>query len=327
MREGARATRPDHSSQWRSSVYHPGMSPGFRHMVLGSFWFSVMSLLVKLAGRTLPTLELVLVRGVLTLALSAAIVGRAGFAPFGTRATRPLLLARGAIGTIALSCFYLSIVHLPLAEASVIQYTNPVFTALLAAAVLRERIGWREVLGVLAGLAGVVLIARPAALFGGTTRLDPHWLGIALLGAFCSATAYVVIRAIGAREHAQVVVLWLPMLTVPLTAPFAIAQWRWPTVREWPLLLAVGVTTQLGQLELTKGLQREKAGRATAIGYVQIVFSALWGALVFKERPGVWTLAGASVILGSTLLVAATSGRASPRRASIELPEPAPADG
>lgn len=303
------------------------MSPGFRHMVMGSFWFSVMSLLVKLAGRDLPTMEVVLVRGLLTLALSAAIVRRAGFAPFGNRTTRPLLLARGVIGSIALSCFYASIVHLPLAEASVIQYTNPIFTAVLAAAVLRERIGWREVAGVLAGLAGVILIARPAALFGGATRLDPRWLAVALAGAFCSATAYVIIRAIGAREHPQVVVLWLPMLTVPMTAPFALADWRWPSPREALLLLAIGLTTQLGQLELTRGLQREKAGRATAIGYVQIVFSAVWGALVFGERPGLWTWAGAAVILGSALTIAASRRVAASRRASIELPEPAPADG
>lgn len=293
-------------------------------MVLGSFWFSVMSLLVKLAGRGLPSMEVVLFRGLLTLGLSAAIVWRAGFAPFGTRATRPLLLARGVVGSVALSCFYTSIVHLPLAEASVIQYTNPVFTAVLAAALLRERIGWREVAGVVAGLVGVILIARPAALFGGATRLDPHYTAIALLGAFCSATAYVVIRAIGKREHPQVVVLWLPMLTVPLSAPFAFDAWRWPTAREWLVLLAVGVTTQLGQLELTKGLQREKAGRATAIGYVQIVFAATWGVLFFGERPALWTLLGAAVILGSTLMIAAS--RKPARREELELPEPAPAD-
>lgn len=294
-------------------------------MVLGSFWFSVMSLLVKLAGRGLPTMEVVLFRGVLTLAMSAIIVGRAGYRPFGSRATRPLLLARGLIGSVALSCFYTSIVHLPLAESSVIQYTNPIFTALIAALALGERLGWREALGVLAGLLGVVLIARPAALFGGATRLDPHYTAIALLGALCSASAYVVIRALGKREHAQVVVLWLPMLTIPLAAPFALDAWRWPTGWQWPLLLAVGIATQLGQLELTKGLQLEKAGKATAIGYVQIVFSAVWGVLVFHEHPSAWTIAGAATILGSTVLVAATR-RPSPGEGLV-MPEGAAADG
>lgn len=296
-------------------------------MVLGSFWFSVMSLLVKLAGRGLPAMEVVLFRGLLTLALSIAIVRRAGYAPFGSRATRPLLFLRGFIGTVALSSFYTSVVHLPLAEASVIQYTNPIFTALLAGAILRERTGWRDIVGVVAGLAGVVLIARPAALFGGATRLDPHYLAIALFGALCSAAAYVTIRAIGHREHPQVVVLWLPMLTVPMSLPLAAAGWRWPSGIEWLLLAAIGVTTQLGQLELTRGLQAEKAGRATAIGYVQIVFAAAWGALVFGERPGVWTVAGASVILASTLLVATHRVRrpsgAEPR---VAVPEAAPAD-
>jgi drug/metabolite transporter (DMT)-like permease len=296
-------------------------------MVLGSFWFSVMSLLVKLAGRGLPAMEVVLFRGLLTLALSAAIVRRAGYAPFGTRATRPLLFLRGLVGTIALSCFYTSLVHLPLAEASVIQYTNPIFTALLAGLILRERTGWRDLVGVVAGLAGVVLIARPASLFGGATRLDPHYLALALFGALCSAGAYVTIRAIGHREHPQVVVLWLPMLTVPMSLPLAARGWRLPSGGEWLLLAGIGLTTQLGQLELTRGLQAEKAGRATAIGYVQIVFAAVWGMLVFGERPGAWTLAGASVILASTLLVATRRTRQSgPTGAPVAVPEAAPAD-
>ena len=280
------------------------MTSGVRHMMLGSFWFSIMSLLVKLAGSSMPAMQVVLFRGLITLALSAALVARAGYHPWGTRDTRRLLLVRGAVGTIALSCFYASVVHLPLAEASVVQYTNPIFTAILASLLLGERTGWRERIAVVAGLVGVALIARPALLFGGESRLPLGHLGIALLGAVCSAGAYVTIRAIGRREHPQVVVLWLPMLTVPMTLPLAVRAWHWPTLPQWLLLAAVGVTTQLGQLSLTKGLQRERAGRATAIGYLQIVFAATWGALVFGERPDAWTVAGGAVVLASTLLVA-----------------------
>ena len=289
-------------------------------MILGSFWFSVMSMLVKLAGRDLPPMQVVLFRGVMTLALSAALVARAGHAPWGTPATRRLLFVRGVAGTIALSCFYASLIHLPLAEASVVQYTNPVFTAILAAVLLGERAGWREVVALVAGLAGVVLIARPAMLFGGVTRLPLGYLAVALFGAFCSASAYVAIRAIGRREHAQVVVLWLPLLTVPMTFPLAVRAWHWPSAPQWLVLAGVGLTTQLGQLSLTKGLQRERAGRATAVGYLQILFAALWGVLAFGERPDAWTLAGGAIILGGTLLVAL---RVTP---PVAAATPAPAD-
>src|SRR5688572_5667916 len=164
------------------------MPAGLRYMAYSAFWFSAMSLLVKIAGARLPSMEIVLVRAVITLMLSYALVRRAKLDPWGNR--KGMLLFRGLLGAAALTCFYFSIVHLPLAEATVIQYTNPVFAALLAAALIRERLGVRELAGVAASMAGVALIARPAFLFGGNSPIDPLHIAIAVAGALFSATAY-----------------------------------------------------------------------------------------------------------------------------------------
>ncbi len=273
-------------------------------MAIGAFWFSIMSLLVKLAGRGgLPSQEIVLVRAVLTLALSWASLRHAGIAPWGTR--RDLLLLRGVLGCFALTCFYFSIVHLPLGEATLIQYTNPVFATLLAALFLGERIGRREVLCLLASLVGVVLVTRPAFLFGGATAaLNVQHVLVAVIGAFCSGAAYVVVRRMGTSEHRLVVVFYLPLVTVPLTIPFAATTWRMPVGWEWLVLFGVGVTTQIAQVHMTRGLQLERAARATATGYLQIVFAGVWGVLLLDERPSAWTIAGAVVVLGSVLAVA-----------------------
>lgn len=276
-------------------------SRGLRYMALGAFWFSVMSLIVKVAGQRLGAMQLVLVRGVLTLLLSVALLRRARLRVWGTGHSLRLLLLRGVLGSVALSCFYWSLVHLPLAEATVIQYTNPVFAALLAAWLLGERLGWREAACIAGGLVGVVLIARPAFLFGGASAISPGAAALALFGAVCSASAYVTVRRLGAREHPLVVVFYLPLLTIPIAAPLALMEWRWPTAWEWLLLLAIGVTTQIAQVYFTRGLQLERAARATAVGYLQIVFAALWGAVVFGELPRTWTVAGAALIVGSTL--------------------------
>jgi len=89
-----------------------------------------------------------------------------------------------------------------------------------------------------------------------------------------------------------------------MTLPFALRDWVWPTALEWPVLVVMGVSTQLAQVCMTRGLQRERAARATAVGYLQVVFAGVWGWLVFGERPGVWGVVGATAIIGSTLWMA-----------------------
>lgn len=275
-------------------------------MAYGAFWFSLMSLFVKVAGQRLPSQQIVLVRGAITLGLSYLLVRRAGVSIWGRN--RRLLLLRGTLGFVALSALYYSLVHLPLAEATIIQYTNPVFTAVLAALLLREHMGAWEVGCVLASLLGVVLVVRPGFVFGGSPDLDTRAVAVGLAGALCSAGAYVTIRKLTA-EHPLVIVFYLPLVTFGGTVPIAAATLVWPTPLEWLVLLAVGVTTQIAQVYLTRGLHLERAGRATAVGYLQVIFATLWGALFFAERPDGWSLAGGALILGSTVLLAHRSRR------------------
>ena len=288
-----------------------GSSPGLRYMAYSAFWFSIMSLLVKLAGQRLPSMQIVFVRAVVTLVLSWAMLRRAQLSPWGGR--HGLLAVRGIIGFLSLTCFYFGIVHLPLAEATLIQYTNPVFAALLAAVLLHERIGARHAIGVAASLVGVVLVTRPAVLFGAqASALDPRYAGIAFFGAVFSALVYVIVRMLRDTDHPLVVVFWFPLLTVPLALPFALRAWLWPTPGEWLTLLGVGASTQVAQVYMTRGLQLEPAGRATAVGYLQVAFAALWGIVFFGDRPNGWTAAGAAVIVASTIWSGADRKRPSP---------------
>ena len=270
-------------------------------MAYSAFWFSAMSLLVKVAGERLPSMEIVLVRAVITLVLSWALVRRAGLHPWGNR--KGMLLLRGLLGAAALTCFYFSIVHLPLAEATVIQYTNPVFAALLAAVLIRERLGAREVMGVVASMVGVAMIARPSFVFADAPPVNTLHVVIAVCGALFSATAYVTVRMLRGADDALVIVFYFPVVTVPLVLPFAIAEWVTPTTVEWLVMLGIGITTQIAQVYMTRGLQLEPTGRATAVGYLQIVFAAVWGALLLGERPDGWSALGAMIIVGGTLLV------------------------
>ncbi len=274
-------------------------------MAAGAFFFSVMSALVKVAGARYPTMEVVWVRSLVVLIISWATLRARGKSVHGNE--RGLLVLRGLLGFGGLSCFYYAVIHLPLAEATVIQYTNPVWTGLIAAVVLGEWIGWSQVgLAVLA-LGGVVLVARPSALFGGASGLDPHAVLIACAGALFSAAAYVTVRRLRG-EGTMVIVFWFALIGSLLPLPFALSgNWLTPLGwQEWLLLAAIGVSTHLGQVYLTLGLQHEAAGRAMTVGYLQILFALVWGVVLFGAWPDLVAGAGGLLIVLSVVGVART---------------------
>ncbi len=285
-------------------------------MLASAFFFSLMSMLVKLAGRGLPSQEIVLARALVSLVLSYALVKRAGVSPWGRR--RGILVLRGLLGFAALSCFYYALTTLPIAEATVLHYTNPLWTALLAAVFLRERLT-RWVLGpILVSFLGVILVTRPAVLFGAsTTLLDPLGTGAVLVGAVLSAGAYVAVREASRTEHPLVIVFYFPLITVPATLPF-ITNFVWPSGWEWLTLLGVGVSTQIAQVYLTRGLSLEPAGRAMAVGYSQIIFVVLWGMIFFAEYLTLWSAAGSLLVIVGTLAVALGGRAAVPGAAHTE---------
>ena len=119
-----------------------------------------------------------------------------------------------------------------------------------------------------------------------------------------AAAAYVTVRRASRTEHPLVIVFYFPLISTPATIPFVIKDFVWPHGWEWMLLLGVGVTTQIAQVYLTRGLALEPAGRAMTISYVQILFAAAWGALFFAEIPGLLSLAGSALVIGGTLYMA-----------------------
>ena len=286
------------------------LPPGMRYMAAGAFFFSVMSLLVKQSGEALPSQQVVLARSIVTAVLSAWAVRHARVSPWGTQ--RGMLVFRGIAGFLALSCFYHTLTSLPIADATVIQYTNPVYAGLLAVPLLGEKIRRREVLSVLASVVGVLLVTQPSFLFSGSPHALPGIsVAIGLAGAMCSAAAYITVRKLGATEHPAVIVGYFSLISILASLPLALPHWIWPTPMQWLVLLGIGVSTQLGQMAITHGLRLERAGTATATAYLQIVFAALWGVLFFAEIPDAGTVVGSVVIIASTLALA-PRGRPAP---------------
>jgi drug/metabolite transporter (DMT)-like permease len=282
---------------------HQGWSPSRRAvlaLLAGAFSFSLMTVCVKQLHGRLPVAEVVLGRALVSVVLSGWLVRRAGLDPLGQR--RGLLALRGAVGTAALFCVYLGVMRLPLAAATVLQYLYPSLTALLAWAWLGERPGARIALAMTLGWLGVLVMAHPFGGGGPGQTLPPDGVAWAVAGALLTAVAYVSVRELGRSEHPQVIVLWFPLISLPLSLPLVALEPTLPTLPELGWLLGVGLFTQLGQIGLTHGLMHLSAARATTISYAQVAFAALWGWLVFGEGIGAPTLAGGGLILASILV-------------------------
>ena len=281
-------------------------------MISSALSFSLMGVCVKTLGGRIPVTEVVLARSVVSLLLSVVMLRQAGLNPWGQR--RWLLVLRGVIGTAALLCVFAALARLPLAPATVLQYLQPTFTALLAWLLLRERVGPRVLLAALLGWLAVVLLSSPAELSGLFGPVASLLLGqrsaplplagvvLALAGALLSACAYVSVRALGRSEHPLVIVFYFPLVGLVLTLPAVLSDPVLPTGAESLALLGVGLFTQLGQIGITKGLLGLPAARATAMSYGQVPLAARGGWWFFQEPLDPDTALAAVLVLAATLL-------------------------
>jgi drug/metabolite transporter (DMT)-like permease len=274
---------------------------GLRYAVIGAFSLALMSALAKLVGSRIPVQEIILFRGTVFGGSTLLLLWSKGVNPWGQE--RKLLLLRGLLGYSALSCFFYAVMHLPLADTTTLHFTNPVFGAILAAMVLKEYLRKLEAALVLVSLGGVVMVARPEFLFGEGSAPPPLAVGLALLGAILGAGAYVVVRRLTRTNEPLVIVFYFGLVSAVGSLPFTLVNFVVPTVREFVVLVSVGLATLGGQVFMTRAFQLEKAFRVMAVGYLQIVFAALLGLLLFREIPDLWSAAGAAVIIGSTLLM------------------------
>ncbi len=147
----------------------------------------------------------------------------------------------------------------------------------------------------------MALVAQPSFLTGVASTLDPAGVWAVVFGAIGSGLAYTFVRQLRNTDHAYTIIFYLSVAGVVMSLPFALGGWPAPTARGWALLAGIGVSTLLAQIFLTRGLHLLEAGRATAIGYVQIVFAFGWGIVLFGESPSILAVVGAAVIVGSTV--------------------------
>lgn len=277
-------------------------------MLVASFLFAVMGVLVKLASGHFSSPELVFYRslfGLLSIYLFIVLGTRQWLVPLRTQHLSSHV-KRSLSGFLALVMFFYAIAHLPLATAITLNYTAPLFLAAMTAWWLKERHGRGLVAAVLLGFGGVAVLLQP-----GWQDQDIFAGGIGLTSGLLAAVAYLNVRTLGRQGEPE----WRVVFYFTLIATLGAALWMLtagfsrPRPQDWPLLLAMGLTATLAQLAMTRAYRLGNTLTVGTLAYSNVAFSAGYGVLLFGDRLplGAWIGMALIVLAG---LVSVWAGRA-----------------
>src|SRR5215204_2152710 len=230
------------------------LSVGVRSMFLSTFFFAMANVCVKLVASNsdshLPAMEIVFFRCLVGVAFCFYGLKRANADMKGSN--RTILLLRGIFGTTALYCFFVTVQNIPLASAMTIQYLSPIFTAVIAIFLLKEKVRVPQWVFYTIAFCGVLLIEQF------DTRVSFKYLALGILSAFGSGMAYNLVRSLKEKEHPLTVVFHFQLTGMIAGIVFTIFNWTTPAGMDWFYLILIGIFSQLGQIFLTDALQKEK---------------------------------------------------------------------
>jgi drug/metabolite transporter (DMT)-like permease len=275
----------------------PLLGMGLR--LLTALLLAIMFAGVKLAAdRGVHVVETLFYRQIgSALCATAWVAFGPGFASLRTRRVGAHV-GRMALGIVTMGVNFIAFALLPLAEATAIGFSVPIFSVILAALVLREPVGkWRWG-AVLVGFFGVLLIVQP-----GGNHLTAIGVAVALVAAVMTAAVTIVIRRLGATEAAPTTVFWFAassLVPLALLMPF-FGQWHDPAA--WTILFVVALSGGLAQLALTAALRFAPVALVMPMDYTMLIWASLLGVLLFHQFPSQWTWIGAPIVIASGLVI------------------------
>ena len=255
-----------------------------------------LSALVKWTGsHGVPVFEIIFFRNLFAFVPLGLYVARTtGFEVLKTQ--RPLgHMLRAVIGLTGMVCGFSAVQHLPLTEATALQFTSPLFMTALSALLLSEKVGRHRWAAVVVGFLGVLIMARPVP-----GQIDVLGVALGVLSALGAAGAMVAIRQIADTERGPTIVFYFTLGGVVLGLVGAsIVGWVMPDAKTLALLILGGLIGGVGQLLLTEALRNAPIGIIAPFDYTQLVWAAVFGLVVWGEVPQPLTLVGALVVAAS----------------------------
>lgn len=275
----------------------PLLALGFR--LMGIAGFALMAVCIKLASTTgIHIAELIFWRQFISLPILLGWAMLAGGLHI-LKTERPKAHAvRAGYGIIGMLLNFGGVILLPLAEATTLGFTGPIFAVILSIILLKETVGTWRWSAVMAGFIGIVVIAQP-----GSGAIPLGGAMVALGGAFMIALISIQIRDLGRTDKPVVIVFWFAAATALLLAPVLPFVHQPLSGEQWLLLLGIGIFGTWGQVFITMALRFGEVSSVIVMDYSSLIWAALFGYLVFGDLPttGLWL--GAPIVIASGIII------------------------
>ncbi len=274
----------------------PGTARGAIWMVLGGLFLTLLAIVIRHLQTRYNVLEMILLRSVVSFLLILPWAIRVGLVNLKTRRLG-LHVFRNTIHYCGNIGWFVGVTLVPLADLSALQFTVPLFTLVLAAIFLRETVGPHRWAATATGLLGALLIIRP-----GFIEIGPGTIAV-ILSALFYASSQVSTKALSRTEHPNVVLFYMSLVFIPISAIPAAFVWTVPRLDDTVPILLLGITGYLAHFCIIRAFTAADASFVMPFDFLRLPIAALFGFFLYLESPDIWVWAGAVIIFGSTYYI------------------------
>lgn len=264
-------------------------------ILLSSFFFCMMSLIVKISSTDVSTMQQVFFRNLVSLFIIGIFIYRKGISFFGEKKYQITLCARSFFGFLGVIMLFYATANARQADVALLNRTSPIWVTIFAILILKEKISKIQVPVVLLCLMGAFIAMRPS--------FDSDFLPLLLAvgSAFCTGLAYTMISFCKGKANPLTVVFHFSFFSTVCAFFFMLPTFVMPTWKGLAMLVLIGIFAAGGQITITYAYQKSPASEISIYDYTGIVISALLGYFVLSEKLTIPTIAGGVLIVGSAL--------------------------
>ena len=273
-------------------IGRPSAARGMILVLIAAAAASVMNVCVRHVAAEMHPFEAAFFRSLFGLLLLLPLPLRQGLRHL--RTARPgLHVIRGTIQAAVVLLTFTGLSMVPVAKVTALQFTMPLFAALMAIVFLGEPAHMRRMVALMVGFLGALIIVRP-----GFVPLDVGSV-LVLLAAAGVATLVIIVKMLGRTDSSLTITLYMGIFTTPLTLLFAVPVWRDPSLAELGWLVVIGALTIVVNICFAQAVKEADATTLMPFDFTKLVWAALLGYLAFGEVPEVWTWVGGAVIFAA----------------------------
>jgi len=266
-------------------------------MVLAAASFAALTTVIRKLSGSLHPFEMAFFRNLFGLFFMLPWFMRVGLK--GMKTDRlPLHAFRSIIGLSAMLCWFTAVSMMPIAEATALSFTTPLFATIGAALFLGEIVRVRRWAATVAGLIGALVIVRPAGIEIGVAA------SLVLVASAFMSVAALSVKSLSRTETPNTIVLFMGMLMTPMSLIPALFHWTTPRPTDYLWFVALGLFATLGQLSMVRSFAVADVSAVLPFDFSRLIFAAILGYFFFAESPDAWTWVGAAIIFSAALYTA-----------------------